>query len=82
MSYPLNIPHRVGDRPIVMKVTVGHHLTLATDVSPSEEDKTAVTELNCALNFTIEGGLRRTLVQYRIDRPLLLRSRLAMPENP
>lgn len=71
--------HRVGERPILMKLTAGHCLTRARDVRPSQKDKTAFT---CALTFTIEGGLRRTLVQYRIDRLTLLRWRVAAPEIP
>jgi hypothetical protein len=81
MSYSLNIPHRVVDCPILMKVTAAYCLARARDVCPLQEDKTAVTEVGCTLNFTVEGGLRRTLVQYLIDCPML-RSRVAAPEIP
>jgi nucleoside-diphosphate-sugar epimerase len=80
MSSSLNMPSRVGTRPILMKVTPAYCLTRACDIRASQGDTTAVTELGYAPNFTIEAGLRRTLAWYRIERPLL-GSSVAVPET-
>ena len=81
MSYPLNTSDRMGDRPILMKVTAGHRLARPRDMRPLQEDKTAVTEVGCARNLTVEGGLCRTLVHYRIGGRVLP-SRVAVLESP
>ena len=75
------MPYREGTRPILMKVTPAYCLTRACDVRASQGDTTAVTELGCAPNFTIEEGLRRTLAWCRVGRPLL-GSSVAVPETP
>ena len=80
MSSPLNMPSRVGTRPILMKITPAYCLTRACGVRPSQGDMAGVIELGYAPNFTIEEGLRRTLARYGIERPLL-GSSVAVPET-
>jgi hypothetical protein len=67
MSSPLNMPHRVGARPIFMKATP----IRACDVRPSQGDTTGVTEPGYLPYFIIGDNLHRSLAWYRIERSLL-----------